>query len=692
MTVHRSVQRDAIRLSALWLIASLAACGSDAPSTEPLPAAVATVTITPPGALMRVGDARPFAAVLKDADGNVLAERVVTWETSSAAIAAVSTSGMVTAIAAGIADIRAKSEGKSASYALTVSPALPTLTAVHPSSIAAGEAATLSVRGTHFTANAVVEWNGEVRTTQFVDATELRVSLSAAELAQPGMGQIRVRSAQPGNEITAPFTITITPPSNNAPAITRLMPDRIISGTSTQVVVAIIGTNFTPNAIVSVNGAPRAFDFFGPTTIRVILTPGDYAQPHALRLSVNVNSPGGGITDGVVTVYDIPVAQIDLEDKAGAFGANWSWVGWPLLYQATPRSASGDAIPQRAVTWTTSAPASVTLSPESDNYLNVYGSRAGTSTLTATLGDKSVSRDVTFFEVPPFDIVYVAGTGSNMALRLWEPHTGNLARTLVGNLTVTMPSPSPDGAYIAFSGSEKTNAPISPAPHIYLVRRDGTGLRQLTVGTAADMEPTWSPDGSRIAFSSSRANGTLDVYTMDVNGGDIRQLTQSHATTPVAGSGLAATSPAWSPDGQTIAYVVSENFRTSIWRMRADGSDKRRVYGNTTDNIISPSWTPNGAFIVATQQRTTANAQVIALTPDGLTAFPFGLTPPTFAAHPKVSPDGNWLIAGTNDPVNGSSLYVMPANGSRGQRPFVTPEVMGARYAQWMRRVTTQVR
>lgn len=571
----------------------------------------------------------------------------------------------------------------------------PILGDVVPATLPARTAApvTLVVRGQHFTETSVVEWNGTARPTEFTSATELRVRVNAPDLDTAGEVLVRVRTPAPTNGVSAPFTVTITDPPAESPTVTRLMPDRILAGTAANVVVAIIGTNFTPNTRVRVNGAARDVDYFGPTTLRVILTPTDYLRSQALRITVTTPAPGGGSADAFVTVFDTPVASIDLLDTAGPFGANWSWVGWPLLYQATPRSAVGEALPQRAVQWSTSTPALVTLAPESDNFVKVYGTSAGTAALTASVGDIITSRTIRLFDPPPFDVVYVAGSSTQMHLRLWQPHTGNAARTIVGHLTVTSPAPSPDGEYIAFSGSEKTADPVIPAPHIYVVRRDGTGLRQLTHGESADFEPAWSPDGQRIAFSSSRANGTLDVWTMDVNGGSLRQLTQSSVTAPVAGSGNSASSPAWSPDGQSLAYVIGADFRVQLWRMRADGSDKRQLFASTTDNALLPTWSPDGRYIVFTQQRIPATTTMLsAVSPDGETAFPFGLTPPSFAAHPAISPDGQWVLTGTNDPVNGSSMYIMPGDGSRSQRAFITPEVGGARQARWIRRVTTQAR
>lgn len=87
------------------------------------PPPVATVTVTPSPATVAAGEATQLAATLRDASNTVLTARTVTWSTSNAAIATVSSSGLVTGIAAlGPVSITASSEGKSGSAAVTVLP------------------------------------------------------------------------------------------------------------------------------------------------------------------------------------------------------------------------------------------------------------------------------------------------------------------------------------------------------------------------------------------------------------------------------------------------------------------------------------------------------------------------------------------------------------------------------------------
>jgi hypothetical protein len=91
--------------------------------TAAAPAPVATVTVSPASASLAVGATQPVSAVLKDANGNVLTGRSVTWATSNAPVATVSGSGLVSALLVGTATLTATSEGRSGTAAVTVTTA-----------------------------------------------------------------------------------------------------------------------------------------------------------------------------------------------------------------------------------------------------------------------------------------------------------------------------------------------------------------------------------------------------------------------------------------------------------------------------------------------------------------------------------------------------------------------------------------
>jgi Tol biopolymer transport system component len=96
---------------------------------------------------------------------------------------------------------------------------------------------------------------------------------------------------------------------------------------------------------------------------------------------------------------------------------------------------------------------------------------------------------------------------------------------------------SPDGEWIAF---QETNN------EIYVVRTDGTGLRQLTDDAYNNRQPFWSPDGKLLAFHTNRG-GKVDIWTIRPDGGGLQQLTYT---------GGSITRPVWSPDGKKLVYSL----------------------------------------------------------------------------------------------------------------------------------------
>lgn len=83
---------------------------------------------------------------------------------------------------------------------------------------------------------------------------------------------------------------------------------------------------------------------------------------------------------------------------------------------------------------------------------------------------------------------------------------------------------SPDGSRLVFSANDPANL---SADVLYTVNADGTGLEQLlnNVSPAEDAEPVWSPDGTRILFESDRGGSYFGLFTANIDGSDIEQLT-----------------------------------------------------------------------------------------------------------------------------------------------------------------------
>src|SRR5690348_4558368 len=85
-------------------------------------APVASVTVTPASANLAAGQTVTLVAIARDAQGNPLTDRSISWSSSNTAVATVNASGLVTAVAQGQAEIHATSEGKIGVSIITVTP------------------------------------------------------------------------------------------------------------------------------------------------------------------------------------------------------------------------------------------------------------------------------------------------------------------------------------------------------------------------------------------------------------------------------------------------------------------------------------------------------------------------------------------------------------------------------------------
>src|SRR5690606_17372104 len=99
------------------------------PPPPPPPPSVATVSLSPTSATLDIGTMATLTATPRDADGNAMTGKTVTWSSSAPAVATVS-AGVVTAVSEGQANITASSDGKSATAIITVNPAPVALVAL----------------------------------------------------------------------------------------------------------------------------------------------------------------------------------------------------------------------------------------------------------------------------------------------------------------------------------------------------------------------------------------------------------------------------------------------------------------------------------------------------------------------------------------------------------------------------------
>lgn len=121
---------------------------------------------------------------------------------------------------------------------------------------------------------------------------------------------------------------------------------------------------------------------------------------------------------------------------------------------------------------------------------------------------------------------------------------------------------------------------------IWTMNADGTDLRQLTRNKQPDYTAAWSPDGRRIAFVGE-AKGNADLYVMNADGTGLFRLTFHK------GGDWA---PSWSPDGLQIVFASNRDGDVDAWVIDVPGAPGRfePLTRNLTPGLSSTSeWAPD---------------------------------------------------------------------------------------------------
>jgi Tol biopolymer transport system component len=173
-----------------------------------------------------------------------------------------------------------------------------------------------------------------------------------------------------------------------------------------------------------------------------------------------------------------------------------------------------------------------------------------------------------------------------------------------------------------------TRESVEEVSTIMTISVPGVEPQPLTEGS----DPAWSPDGELIAFTFDGENGD-EIHTIDAGG--------SSSTFIVRGS-----DPAWSPDGSTLAFVVDDDAQ-GIYTMVLEGTDP--VFLTEGAN---PAWSPDGSKLVFDRElaRGRSWVHVIDLGTSMVTAI-------TEGEDPAWSPDSS-RFAFVRDDGDGPGIYV----------------------------------
>jgi uncharacterized protein YjdB len=488
----------------------------------PAPEPVASVAVSPATAELQVGGTTQLTATPRDAAGNPLTGRTVTWSSSAPGIATVSANGTVTGVAPGTATITATSEGRTGTSTVTVVAPPPAPVA---SVTVTPPTAQVQVGGTVQLAATPRDAAGNPLTGRTVTWT------SSAPLVASVDANGRVTALLPG-------TATITATSEGR------------SGTSTVTVTAL-----PPAPVASVSVTPPTAEVQTGGTVQLTATPRDAAGNPLAGRTVTWTSSNNGVAtvnaNGLVTAVAPGTATITATSE-GRSGTSTVTVtapppapvasvsvtpptaevqtGGTVQLTATPRDAAGNPLAGRTVTWTSSNTGVATV----DANGRVTAVAPGTATITATSEGRTGTSAITVVAPPPAPVATVAVS----------PSTGTLDPGGSLQLTATLRDAGGNvltGRTVTWTSSNTAVATVDASGRVTAV---GPGTATITAtsegrtGTATARDAAGNVlTGRTVTWTSSNTN----VATVDANG-LVTAVRRGRATITATVEGVTGTS------------------------------------------------------------------------------------------------------------------------------------------------------
>ncbi len=209
--------------------------------------------------------------------------------------------------------------GLSSASNFVVNNPVPVITSLSPSSATVnGPGFQLTVNGANFINGSVVRFAGSNRTTTFVNSTQVKAQITAADISGVGNFPITVFNPTPGGGESNAFALTVTSvPPNPIPVLDNISPTIAPLGGS-PLTLTVNGSHFLNSSIVRFEGADRATTFVNATRLTAQIPASDLVNGGVFQIKVVNPSPGGGLSNPVNFTVNNPTPTVSSLSPASA--------------------------------------------------------------------------------------------------------------------------------------------------------------------------------------------------------------------------------------------------------------------------------------------------------------------------------------------------------------------------------------
>jgi uncharacterized protein YjdB len=516
----------AFMLTVTGLVLAVAACssyGTSVVEVSKTQAQVASVSLSIPSSLVAGQKARAVATP-KDANGTALTGRPITWYTSSASIASVTDSGVISAMAPGTAVVSAVSEGISGQATMAVMPPGPTpvatvSVAVNPPAVLVGQTATATATVADSIGNVLsgrtITWGSSNTTVASVDATGVVRALSA--------GSALIQATSEGKSSSAPVNVSAPAPIPVASISVSPASSTLQVGATVQLSATTLdaNNNVLTGRVVGWSSANTAVATVSSTGLVRAVAGGS--------VSITAASEGKTAT-AAITVSPPPVATVSVSPASPSIQ-----VGATVQLSAVTRDANNNVLAGRVVTWSSSNTAVGTVSASG----LVTGVAAGSATITATSEGKTASSSLTVTAPAPVPVSTVSVSPATATLQIGGTQqlsatTRDASNNVLTGRVVTWSSANTAIATVSASGLVTAVSAGSASITATSEGKTGSALMTVAGAPAPVATVTVTPAAPSVQVGSTVQ---LSAVTRDANNNVLsgRVVTWSSATPSIAG-------------------------------------------------------------------------------------------------------------------------------------------------------------